>query len=134
MILEIIPFNNVEANQRTTNLNLGNQLVTVQINTLPKFDILTTAYIGEEMTCSIWLGDQLAVGGVNLMPQTNFNTLNTPAMQLEKLQGFFFIYSPYTTALPKYTDFDKGNIYKFFYSDYMDFTDQNFIKQLKANF
>ena len=61
MIIEEILIDNTEANQRLTNLNLNNQIVTVQLNTNVTYDKDTLAYVGEIMTCSLWLGDQLAV-------------------------------------------------------------------------
>ncbi len=134
MIIEEILIDSTEANQRITNLNLNSQIVTIQINTDVNYDTNTNAYIGDTMTCSLWLGDQLAVGGCQVMPMTNINMFVTPAIELIKLRGYFFIYSPYTTKQPRYDDFGKNVIYKMFYSDYMDFTDSEFIKLLKSYF
>lgn len=134
MIIEEILIDNTEANQRLTNLNLSNQIVTVQINTNVIYDKDTCVYIGDYMTCSLWLGDQLAVGGETVMPMTNINRYVTPAMQLIKLRGFFFIYSPYTTKQPSYLDFGRDGVYKMFFTDYMDFTDSEFVKLLKSYF
>jgi hypothetical protein len=142
MIIEEILIDNTEANQRITNLNLNNQIVTIQINTDVNYDKNTNAYIGDTMTCSLWLGDQLAVGGCEVMPMTNINRFVTPAVQLIKLRGYFFVYSPYNTKQPRYEDFGKNGIYKMFYvffGDYrdsqdLDFTDSEFIKLLKSYF